>query len=304
VLRTLRTGRSSIMIHEHTSAEGQTSYFNIATYPIKDENGAIIRIIELWREITREISYRWEKRVRRMETDMKRMIQEDRMISLGRLVASCVHEINNPIQGLLAFADLMQVILDEEEMTEANKNDLKKYAGLMSRELERCGSIISGLLSFSYESGMEYREMDLNEILGSVLTLTRHKMELSDIRPTIRLHPAPLPVVGDKNQLQQCFLNLIFNAAEAMPDGGELFVRSAVTEDNRSRIDIRDTGCGIPEDDMDHIFDPFFTTKEEGKGLGLGLFMVYGMVKNHKGTVKAESREGEGTRFVLTFPRP
>lgn len=304
VAKTLRTGKSAIAIQEHTISENQTNYFNIATYPIKDKNGTIIRIIEVWKEITKEISSRWEKRMERVESNMRRMIQEDRMISMGRLAASCVHEINNPIQGLLTFSRLMETILAEGALSLESLQDLKKYTGLMSQELERCGDIISGLLSFSRESSVEYRQVDLNDIMASVISLTRHKMELLNIFPKVQLSPEPLNVVGDKNQLQQCFLNIIFNALEAMPEGGKLFVVCQPRGEDGSRIEIRDTGSGITEKDLNHIFDPFFTTKEQGQGIGLGLSIVYGLIKSHKGEINVESRIGEGTSFTLTFPGP
>jgi signal transduction histidine kinase len=107
------------------------------------------------------------------------------------------------------------------------------------------------------------------------------------------------------NQLQQCFLNIIFNAIEAMPQGGELSLLSEWdTSSRRALVTVRDTGSGISERNLDHIFDPFFTTKPEGEGIGLGLSIVHGIVKAHKGTVKVESKEGEGTAFTLSFPGP
>ena len=301
VVQTLRTGKSAFVIHEYSGPDGQTSYFNIATYPIRDTDGTIVRIIELWRDITEQMTSRWENRVRRMETDMKKIIQEDRMVSLGRLAASCVHEINNPIQGLLTFSRLMETMLEKRNLSAKDLTDFKKFTGLMSRELERCGEIISGLLSFSREPSLEYRGLDMNDIITSVMSLTRHKMELSDIRPRAELAEGSLNVIGDKNQLQQCFLNLIFNAIEAMPKGGELQIVTRHDGDH-NRIEVRDTGCGIRAEDLEHIFDPFFTTKEDGKGVGLGLSIVYGTVKNHKGDIKVKSREERGTSFVLTFP--
>jgi signal transduction histidine kinase len=302
VIQTLRTGKSSMVIHEYTASDGRTSYFNIMAYPIKDKHGNVVRIIELWKEITEQISSKWENRVRRMEMDMKKLVQEDRMISLGRLVASCVHEINNPIQGLLTFSHLMQKILEEGNPSKQDLEDFKKFTNIMSGELERCGEIISGLLSFSRESSIEYKRFEINEIINSVISLTRHKMELSNIRLSINLFQGPINVTGDKNQLQQCFLNLIFNAIESMPSGGELHIISDIKGKNYSTIEITDTGCGIKKDDLDHIFDPFFTTKEEGKGVGLGLSIVYGIVKNHKGDIKVKSDAGKGTTFVMTFP--
>jgi len=303
MIETMRTGRSAQVIHEHTTEEGYTFFCDLVTYPVKNSKGEIVRVIELWRDITREISARLEKRERDLMNNMKALIQEDRMISLGKLVASCVHEINNPIQGLLTFCGLMQEILKEGEPTPKELDRFRGYLSLMFNELERCGKIISGLLSFSRECTMEMKCVDINDVLESVITLTRHKMELQNVQLVTKLSGSHLEVVGDKNALQQCFLNLIFNAVEAMPGGGTLTVVSEREEaKKRIRVSILDTGCGIPEEELDHIMEPFFTTKKEGEGTGLGLSIVYGVVKSHGGHVEVESRQGAGSQFTLYFP--
>jgi signal transduction histidine kinase len=227
------------------------------------------------------------------------------MISLGKLVASCVHEINNPIQGLLTFSHLMQNIVNDGMPSTQELGEFKHYLTLMSRELERCGNIVSGLLSFSRVSPIGYRDVDLNEILREVVTLTKHKVDLQNIQLTTHLSHRPLIVQGDINQLQQCILNLVFNAIEVMPEGGQLqFISSLDDEKKKVRIEIQDTGPGIPADSIEHIFDPFFTTKTEGKGTGLGLSIVYGIIKNHGGTITVASDVGKGCSFVLDFPIP
>jgi signal transduction histidine kinase len=173
----------------------------------------------------------------------------------------------------------------------------------MTGELERCGAIISGLLSFSRESAMAFRTLDLNDILTSVIALTRHKMDLQDIRLNQDLFKGPLKVDGDVSQLQQCFLNLIFNAIEAMPQGGHLDISSKLdAAEQRAIVTVRDTGCGIPKRDMDRIFEPFFTTKPQGEGTGLGLSIVHGIVKSHHGEIHVDSEEGLGAAFILSFP--
>jgi len=308
MVETLRTGISAHVIHEHLGPEDRPTYHNLVTYPLKDQNGEIFRIIEVWRDITEELSYRWEKRVEELKSDFQKLIREDRMISLGKLAASCAHEINNPIHGLLTFSHLMEEILAEGEPSSKDLEQFKKHLAFMSKELERCGSIVSGLLSFSREysseyKDLEYKDIDLNGVLESVLTLTRHKMKLRNIQPIIKLSPELLMIKGDANQLQQCFLNLIFNAIVAMPQGGQLNVLSELDSAKMSvRIEIRDTGYGIPEENLDHIFDPFFSTKEDGEGTGLGLSVVYGVTKNHEGDIKVNSKVGEGTSFILNFP--
>ncbi|MEJ2657805.1 MAG: ATP-binding protein [Desulfobacterales bacterium] len=303
LIETLRTGKSSHVIHEHPEPGGHFKFCNLVTYPLRDRNGEIYRIIEVWRDITEQLSHRWDKQVKELKSDLQRLVQEDRMVSLGKLVASCVHEINNPIQGLLTFTYLMREILTEGKPSPEDIEQFKNHLSFMSKELERCGNIVSGLLSFSRETPKEFKEIDLNDVLNSVITLTRHKMELRNVDLVTRPYPGLLMIRGDERELQQCFLNLIFNAIEAMPEGGTLQIISELESDKKNvRVEIRDTGYGISEENLEYIFDPFFTTKGEGEGTGLGLSIVYGITKNHKGDIRVNSTLEEGSSFVLTFP--
>jgi signal transduction histidine kinase len=305
MVETLRTGQSAHVIHEMPGPALEAAYCNIVTYPLMDHNDRIIRVIEIWRDISEEIASRWNDRYDKLKVVLKNMIQEDRLISLGKLVASCVHEINNPIQGLMTFAAVMQSMLAEESLSAQGVREFRHFLDLMAAELERCGKIVSGLLSFSRETPTQYKEIDLNDIIRSVITLTRHKMELQQIEPHHELSDAPLIIEGDTNQLQQCLLNLVFNAMEAMPEGGCLWIRSWRDEKLKTAvIEIEDTGCGICDADLDQIFNPFFTTKAEGQGTGLGLSIVHGVVKVHHGEVQVESHVGQGSRFALRFPQP
>jgi len=303
MLETLRTGKSAHVVHEFTGKKNHVVFGNIVTYPLLNQEGDVYQVIELIRDITEAISSGWENRVKELKADLNKMVQEDRMISLGKLAASCVHEINNPIHGLLTFTDLMQEILAKGTPTSENLERFREFLTIMSGELERCGNIVSGLLSFSREIPPKYKRMVLNDILDAVINLTRHKMELQNIELTTSLEPEVLTVKGDTNRLQQALLNLIFNAIEAMPAGGRLEIRSCLVEKNRTvRVEIQDSGHGIPQKDIHHIYDPFFTTKKEGEGTGLGLSIVYGVVSNHGGKIQVESKENLGTRFTLTFP--
>lgn len=303
VVETLRTGESAHVIHEHPSSDGNFSYCNMVAYPIKNKDGEIIRIIEVWRDITEELSTKWEKRAKALLDDFKKLIQEDRMISLGKLAASCVHEINNPIHGLLTFSHLMLDTVKKGTLSPEDLDEFNRFLTIMCDELDRCGNIISGLLSFSREPTLEYKDIDIHDVLKSGITLTDHKMELQEIKLETELSPHPLLLKGDVNQLQQCFLNLIFNAIEAMPDGGTLNLSTSLSGDKQKMfIFVKDTGCGIREADQEHIFDPFYTTKGEGEGTGLGLSIVYGIVKTHQGEIKVESTIDKGTTVRLSFP--
>jgi two-component system NtrC family sensor kinase len=303
MLETLRTGKPAHVVHEYTGKENGTAYGNIVTYPLRNQAGEIFQVIEIIRDITEAISTGWEKRVNELKADLNKMVQEDRMISLGKLAASCVHEINNPIHGLLTFTDLMQDILAEGNPSPEKLGQFKEFLTIMSSELERCGAIITGLLSFSREYPLAYKDIMFNDILDAVIRLTRHKMELQNIRLVTDFRTGVAMIKGDANRLQQVLLNLIFNAIEAMPEGGELCITSCLVKNNQEiQIEIRDSGHGIPEKQINHIFDPFFTTKKEGEGTGLGLSIVYGVVNNHGGKIQATSQENEGTVFILNFP--
>lgn len=304
MVETMNTGKSAHVIHEFAGSRENATYGNIVTYPLKDQNGDILRIIEIWRDVTEEISDRWAERLKEIKADLNRMVQEDRMISLGKLVASCVHEINNPIQGLLTFSHLMQEMVADNQIDSEGIEKFKEYLAIMSTELDRCGSIVSGLLSFSREAPLSFTNINMNDVITAVISLTRHKIELQNIQLTVALAPEMLMIRGDTNRLQQCVLNLIFNAIEAMPEGGELQVKSRLDKDRkRFQVEIRDTGCGIPGENIDHLFDPFFTTKAEGEGTGLGLSIVHGVIKNHGGKIDVQSIPEQGTTFILTFPQ-
>lgn len=303
MLETLRTGESTRVIHELVGDSGDTNYCSLETYPVKDRSGDVVRVIEIRRDIPDEIPLLWEQKLQDLKTDMSKLIQEDRMLSLGKLSASCAHEINNPIQGLLTFSHLIKTMIEEEKPEGEDLENFRHFISLMCNELERCGNIVSGLLSFARETPMDAREVDLNEALHSVIAVARHHMELQGVRLELDLLPEVINVKGDIHHLQQCFLNLIFNAIEAMPGGGRLLVVTDLDSDNDlARVVIRDTGCGIDREKLRKIFDPFYTTKTDGKGTGLGLSITYGIVKGHNGHIRVESEPGKGSSVTVTFP--
>lgn len=235
--------------------------------------------------------------------DQARLLQQDKMISLGRLAASVVHEINNPLSGLLNYARLMMKILASGPPTSESIQKFSSYLNLMESELSRCSKIVSNLLAFSRMSKLEFTQVSVNDLLGKCLLLSQHRLSLQNIQVETRLDPGVPTVQGDFNQLQQCIINLIFNAIDAMPQGGRLVLES--DQDRKQRLVIlrvKDNGCGIAKEDQMYIFDPFFTTKKEGKGLGLGLSTVYGIIDRHKGTITVESEPGRGSTFTIKLP--
>jgi len=302
LIKSLNSGKRSHIIHEQVLPDGKIVYFSISAYPIRDMNNNTSHIIELWQDITSELTEKWENKVKRIHSDMKKIVQEDRLVALGKLVASSVHEINNPIQGLITFSYIIKDMAQKDSLNKEELKQLGEFNSHMIRELERCGEIVSGLLAFSRESVLEFKNTDINDILHTVISLTGHKLELSGIKLKTSFCKSPLIVHADKNMLQQCFLNLIFNAIDAMPKGGEMNLKSGIDKDEKTVwVEISDNGYGISKKDMEHIFDPFYTTKEEG-GTGLGLSIVYGIVKDHKGDISVKSIPNERTSFIVSFP--
>ena len=257
------------------------------------ENGLVCFIRDL-----REI-----RKLERQVSDQARILHQDKMMSLGRLAASMVHEINNPLSGILNYLKLMARILGQGPLSDDRKEKFQRYLELVETETNRCSQIVSNLLSFSRISPPSFGKVKIDELLQRCFLLSRHKLELSNIRIETNIQPDLPPVKGDFNQLQQCVINLIFNAIDAMPEGGTLNLNG---HHDASRavviVTVRDTGRGIAAQDLPHIFEPFFTTKNEGYGVGLGLSTVFGIMERHKGVVNVKSQPGEGATFMLELP--
>jgi len=244
------------------------------------------------------------RRLERELADQARILHQDKMMSLGRLAASVVHEINNPLSGILNYARLMARVLQQGDLTSERREKFQRYLGIVETETSRCSQIVSNLLSFSRRSPEAFAPVDVAELIHRCLILSRHKLDLSNIRLETAIQQSLPPVEGDFNQLQQGIINLIFNAIDAMPQGGTLTLE-AQAGDQAPTVSIRvqDTGPGIPPEHLSSIFEPFFTTKSDGHGLGLGLSTVYGIVERHHGSIEACNTDAGGALFAITLPR-
>ncbi|MCG6917285.1 MAG: PAS domain-containing protein [Deltaproteobacteria bacterium] len=300
---TLKTGLSAHAIHEHLDRQNKPRYLEIFTYPLKNNYGQVNMVFEFYRDITDDLESRLERKAREVKKDLAKLVHEDKMIALGKLVASSVHEINNPIAGIHTLAKLMLRTLEEDQLKAEELEEFRRYLELIAHESSRCGQIVSNLLSFARQKELERRRVNINDIIRSVFLLCRHRMELQNIAFHEKLDPDLPQITGDYNQIQQCIMNVIFNAIEAMPAGGKLTIRTSLEKKKRmAQIKIIDTGCGIPEENLSIIFEPFFSTKEEGKGVGLGLSVVYGIIREHQGTIFVNSEVGAGSTFTIRFP--
>ncbi len=243
------------------------------------------------------------RRLEREMADQAKILHQDKMMSLGRLAAGVVHEINNPLSGILNYARLMKRIIGRGTLTHEQVEKFKGHLDLVESETSRCSDIVSNLLNFSRRAGAGFTEVNVSDLLARSVLLSHHKMELEKIEVLLDVAQDLPPVRGDPNQLQQCMINLIFNAIDAMPGGGRLTLRGGLDKVQQNLvISVEDTGTGIDPEALPHIFEPFFTTKREGHGVGLGLSTAYGIVELHHGTVEADSHPGHGTVITVRLP--
>jgi two-component system NtrC family sensor kinase len=246
-----------------------------------------------------------EERTEQLKVAHRKLLQTDRLASLGQLSASVAHEINNPLSGVLNLSMLMQRILKEDGIPPGRVPEFRNYLSQVVSETSRVGKIVSDLLSFSRQSKLQRAPTDLNSVIRATVSLVSHKLELGNVRVELSLQES-LPLIRcDRSQMQQVLVNLLMNGAEATyPKGGGVVCITTRTAADGTQItlDIKDDGEGIPPENLGKIFDPFFTTKPEGKGVGLGLAVVYGIIESHGGDMDVQSTVGEGTTFTVTLP--
>ena len=241
------------------------------------------------------------RQIERKMADQEQILHQDKMMSLGRLAASMVHEINNPLAGILNYLKLMAKIT-KKGLTPEKTEKFSRYLDISITETDRCARIVSNLLTFSRKSDMTVAPVDVTDLIRRCELLSRHKLELQHISLIIETAENIPRIQADANQIQQCLINLIFNAMDAMPDGGTITVRGTYDPSKKQvAVHVRDTGTGIDEKDLPHIFEPFYTTKDAGYGVGLGLSTVYGIMERHGGMVQVAETTSSGTCFVLLF---
>jgi PAS domain S-box-containing protein len=221
----------------------------------------------------------------------------EKMASIGLLAAGVAHEVNTPLTGISSFT---QMLLEGADPEDPRTRLLEK----IERQTFRAARIVNGLLSLSRPVSANSGEcgpVDLNAVVGDVVSLLEHQFELHRVRVRRELSESPVVVSGMEHKLQQVLLNLFLNAKDAMPRGGWLTVATRLDGD-RAIVEVADTGSGIPSEHIARIYDPFFTTKAIGHGTGLGLSITYGIVREHDGAIDCDSTVGQGTRFTVTLP--
>lgn len=255
----------------------------------------------------KEWSINLELKVNEKTEELKRvqahLFQVEKMASLGQLAATVAHELNNPLEGILTLTKLQVKRLNKNSLTKEEVEEILKDLNFIAEETMRSGNIVKNLLLFSRTQATEFKEANIEEVIEKCVMLIQHHLKLKNIQLIKDYQLKGKFIHCNAQQLQQAFLALMINSVEAMQHGGELRITLLEGENDTIDVLISDTGVGIPDDIKEKIFEPFFSTKPEGKGIGLGLSVVYGIINNHNGKISLESVVGQGTTFKITLNR-
>lgn len=261
---------------------GQTVELELATMPVMD-GGSM-----LYQSILRDVSElrSWEDR----------LLQSERLTAMGKLAGEIAHEINNPLGGILLYANLIREDISREGAVYENLEKIIKLA-------TRCRIIARGLLTFGRSSSRSYSSVDINHMIREMFSMVEDHRMFRNVKVEMDLNEHLPRVMADKGQMEQVVLNLIINAGEAVEGKGSIYIKTATSEHPKGiEFIVRDTGHGISKEIVSRIFEPFFTTKRPGKGTGLGLSITHGIVQRHGGKIQVESEPSLGTTFKVFLP--
>lgn len=303
---TIATGDLTHLVEEGSLKEISrlAKAFNVMVESLRESRNEI----EMY---NRTLEIKIAERTKELEEAQTQLVQSEKMSAIGQLAAGVAHELNNPMGGILGYA---QFALEKwsktkpDQVTDKDIESQRKYLSDIEQQARRCRSIIKNLLKFSRSSDKkEWEEFDLNSTLEDTISLIQHQLDLANIELKKQLADGLPRLHGNASQLQQVFTNLLLNSQHAMPEGGELELVTRFSPKLGEfagcvEIIVEDNGIGIEEENLNRIFEPFFTTKEKGKGTGLGLSISYGIVKEHGGDITVHSAVGQGTRFTVILP--
>ncbi len=264
------------------TAAGSHLIVNVSTTPLVGKDEEVIGRLLVFNDITERVNLE------------DQLVQAEKLSSIGLLAAGVAHEVNTPLAVIASQAQLLM----RQGTAEGSRGPILDK---IIKQSFRASEIVNNLLKFSRVSGSEYADLDLNRVIRETLSLAEPMLRASKIALNAQLSPSVPPIYGNHGKLQQVFMNLIMNARDAMPRGGELTLATEC-ENSSVHVEVSDNGVGIPADHLCKIFDPFFTTKATSRGTGLGLAVTYGIICEHSGKIQVESAVGLGTTFRLEFP--
>ena len=252
-----------------------------------------VRAEKALKEYSERLEEMVEERTKELRDTQVKLIQSEKLAATGRLAASVAHEINNPLQGISNYLSMISRQVSEED-------PLYEDLGMVKLGFERVAEIVRRLRAFYRPAGEEMEPTDINRVVERVLALVGHQLSLGKIEVKTGLAGQELLVLGSAGQLEQVLVNLVLNAQEAMPQGGELMVRTTLHEE-MVQLQVSDTGHGIDEEEMSRLFKPFYSGRGD-TGLGLGLWISHNIIEGHGGSIEVESQVGQGTTFTISLP--
>jgi two-component system NtrC family sensor kinase len=273
----------------HRKKDGELIEGDLSASIIYDEKGNEIASIGIFKDLRERL--KMERELREIQ---QALLQSEKLAAMGRLTSQIAHELNNPIYGIMNTLELLKTEIPPESKR-------RRILELSLSEIQRLSEMLRNMLSFSKPEEEKRRPVKIDELIEGILLVMEKQMKESNIQVEASFDSDIPEVMASTNQMRQVMLNILKNAKEAMPKGGTLTVRTT-REGNKVLIHIQDTGIGIPEEIRDKIFEAFFTTKQKVKGVGLGLSVCYGIIKDHGGEIKVESEEGKGTTFAISLP--
>jgi two-component system NtrC family sensor kinase len=255
--------------------------------------------LENW---SQQLEYKVQKKSEELSAVQNEIIHVERLASLGKLSSSVAHEINNPLSGILIYSKLIQKQLSNPELYASKRDSMLQHLKMIESETKRCGDIVKGLLDFSRKDQDDFEPEHLHKILQDTYELMTHPVKIQNIAFKSDFGAKSDLIYCSPNQIKQACVALIVNASEAVRENGEITIRTSNPDGDSVKIEIIDNGIGISEEDLPHIFEPFYSSKHDASGIGMGLAIVHGIVKTHKGKLQVQSETGNGTTISITLP--
>ncbi|MFC1699230.1 response regulator [Candidatus Omnitrophota bacterium] len=250
-----------------------------------------------------QLEQKVQDKTKQLKQAEAQLLQSAKMSAIGQLGAGVAHELNNPLGGILGYAQFILKKMNRPNFSLKDTKPCKQYVEYIEKEAKRCMTIVENLLVFSRKSNAVYEPLDIQKAIEATLAILRGQLKITGIKVAVNYAKSLPQVSGNINQLQQVFTNIIINAQNAMPKGGELQIKvDSKAKQKQLAIKFQDTGSGIAKENLDKVFDPFFTTKQDWKSVGIGLAISYQIVQEHKGAITVSSQLDKGSIFTVTLP--
>ena len=309
--KVFETGKAQQTITWEMGLDGKKFYLERFAFPIVDKDGKVEYGVEIFRDITERKLLEEDREQQRLELGKRvrelrhayeelksmqnQLLQAEKMASIGLLASSLAHELDTPLTTISGYCELLAEDINDE-----------RFLGriqIISEQILKCQKTIRNMLDFARKSSCEKKLCNVHHLINNTLLLVEHRLKIHKIKLHKTFDEKVPPLLVDGNQIQQVILNLVNNAVDSLPQGGDMCIETRLNKEAKSvEVAFEDNGIGISGEDQKRVFTPFFTTKEPGKGTGLGLSICNNIISAHNGKITLESRVGNGTRFTISLP--